>query len=458
VTSARRNLRRRERAPAVALATAKARTAAAPRSRARYLRPTVANRVLWLLCLMYFIYYIDRVNVSTAAPLLQRDLGLSHEQLGIAFGAFALPYTIFQLIGGWLGDRFGPRRTLGIGGLVVCAATILTGAVSGFLSLRLVRLLLGIGEGAAFPTATRAMAAWLPEADWGYAQGITHSLARVGNALTPGIVFALISLISWRGSFVVVGLASLAWVLVWLWFFRDDPRRHPALAAEERASLPPPRPAAPALPRRERWRQWGRLAGRILPVTAVDFCYGWTLWLFLNWIPSFFYGSFHQKLGEAALLSTAVFFAGVIGDTAGGVISDRILARTGDLRRARCSVIAAGLFGAAVFLIPVVLVHDLAVVTVSLALCFFCAELVVGPIWSVPMDIAPRHAGSASGMMNLGFGIAGMISPWFFGYMIDRTGSWAWPFGASLALLFLGAALALFLRPDRPFEAAVERA
>jgi MFS family permease len=419
----------------------------------RYLRPTLPNRVLWLLCLMYFIYYVDRVNVSTAAPLIQKDLGLSHEQLGIAFGAFALPYTIFQLIGGWLGDRFGARRTLGIGGLIVCAATVLTGAVSGFLSLRLVRLLLGIGEGAAFPTATRAMAGWLPEADWGYAQGITHCFARIGNALTPSIVVGLIALLSWRGSFVVVGVASLAWVLVWIWFFRDDPRQHPGLSTAERAMLPPLRQGAPKLPRGQAWRRWFSLGRRILPVTAVDFCYGWTLWLFLSWIPSFFYGSFHLKLSEAAFLSTGVFLAGVVGDTLGGLVSDRILARSGNLRRARCGVIALGLSGAAAFLIPVVLVHDLAVVTIALSLSFFFAELVVAPIWSVPMDIAPRQAGTASGMMNLGFGIAGMISPWFFGRMIDATGSWAYPFSASLLLLFLGAGLALTLRPDRPFEA-----
>jgi len=429
----------------------------APRGWRRHFRPSVANRVLWLLCLMYLIYYIDRVNVATVAPLLQRDLGLSNEQLGLAFGAFALPYTLFQLIGGWLGDRFGARRTLGIGGLVVCAATALTGAVDGFLSLRLARLLLGIGEGAAFPTATRAITAWLPEADWGYAQGITHCFARIGNALTPGIVVALVALVSWRGSFVAAGLASLAWVLIWLWYFRDDPRRHPAMTASERDLLPPRR-ARVALERGERWRQWLRLGRRILPVTAVDFCYGWTLWLFLNWIPSFFYGSFGVRLNQAAFLSIAVLLAGVVGDTAGGLISDRILARSGNLRRARCSVIAAGLAGAGLFLIPVVLVHDLGVVTVALALCFFCAELVVGPIWSVPMDIAPSHAGTASGMMNLGFGVAGMISPWFFGAMIDRTGSWTYPFAASLALLFLGAAMALGLRPDRPFEAKTGRA
>jgi predicted MFS family arabinose efflux permease len=217
--------------------------------------------------------------------------------------------------------------------------------------------------------------------------------------------------------------------------------------------LRPPRLPPPPLPRGERWRRWRRLALRILPVTAVDFCYGWTLWMFLNWMPSFFYTSFHVKLDEAAWRATAIFLGGVIGDTVGGLVSDHLLARSGSLRLARCSIIAGGLFGAGLLMVPVVLSHDITLVTASLAACFFCAELVVAPIWSVPMDIAPRQAGTASGMMNLGFGIAGMISPWFFGRMIDATGSWAYPFAASLALLLLGAVIALLLRPDRPFEA-----
>jgi MFS family permease len=422
--------------------------AAEPQGWVRYVRPTLANQVLWLLCLMYLIYYVDRVNVATAAPLIRADLGLTQEQLGVAFGAFAIPYTIFQLVGGWLGDRFGARRTLGIGGLVVCAATMLTGAVSGFVELRLVRVLLGVGEGAAFPTATRAMAAWLPEADWGYAQGMTHCFARIGNAITPPIVYGLITLLSWRGSFVVIGLVSFAWVALWSWFFRDDPRAHPRMNASDHAALPPHRGRA----ERGGSRDWGRLAWRILPVTAVDFCYGWTLWLFLSWIPSFFYESFHLTLKDSALFSSGVFLAGVVGDTLGGLASDGILRRTGNLRRARSDLIASGLFGAGVFLVPVVLVHDLTVVAIALSLAFFCAELVVAPIWSVPMDIAPHHAGTASGMMNLGFGIAGMVSPWFFGRMIDATGDWAYPFIASLLLLLLGAAMALALRPDKPFE------
>jgi MFS family permease len=406
---------------------------------------SVPNQVLFLLCLMYFIFYVDRVNISTAAPLIQKDLGLSNTALGFAFSAFAYPYAVFQLIGGWLGDKFGPRLTLGVSGLVVCVSTMLTGAVGGLLALVLVRLALGFGEGAAFPTATRAMAVWMSPTQWGFAQGITHSFSRMGNALTPPLIAWLIVLLSWRSSFVVLGVASLAWMAVWVWFFRDDPREHPRVTAAQLERLDTGRMATVARPR----VPWLSLARRVLPVTAVDFCYGWTLWLFLSWIPSFFFQNFHLNLKNSALFSAGVFLSGVIGDTLGGIVSDRILKRTGNLRRARCWVIAGGLFGGFLFLIPVILVHELTVVALCLSLAFFCVELVVAPIWAVPMDIAPRYAGSASGIMNFGFGVAGIISPFVFGYALDLTGSWTLPFLGSMALLLIGAGLALRLKPDQ---------
>jgi MFS family permease len=189
----------------------------------------------------------------------------------------------------------------------------------------------------------------------------------------------------------------------------------------------------------------------MLPVTIVDFCYGWTLWLFLTWIPVFFFENYHQDLQASALFSGGVLLAGVIGDIAGGVVSDRLLHRT-SLAVARRGVIVAGFLGAFVFLIPVVLFHNLTVAAVFLSLAFFFAELIVGPIWSVPMDIAPRYAGTASGMMNFGFGVAGLISPSSFGYLVDRTGSWVAPFIGSIFLLLVGAVLASRLRPDRPFS------
>ena len=402
-----------------------------------------SNKVLLLLCVMYFLLYVDRVNLSTAAPLIQSELHLSNTELGLAFSAFAYPYACFQLIGGWLGDRFGPRITLVVTGIVVVVATAALGLAGGIASLFATRFALGIGEGSTFPTATRALATWLPANKWGFAQGITHSAARLGNAATPPLIALMVTLVSWRGSFVVLAVATLLWVVAWGWLYRDDPQH-----ARPRSEPPALQPVVA----RDHGASWRPLFRRMLPVTAVDFCYGWTLWLFLSWIPSFFYQSYHRDLKQSAIYSAGVFAGGVVGDTVGGVLSDRILKRTGNLVAARRNVIVTGMLGGFVFLLPVIFIHDVNIAAVSLSLAFFFAELVVGPIWAVPMDIAPRHSALASGMMNFGFGVAGIISPVVFGYLIDVTGSWTLPFAGSVALLLLGAVLAFRMRPDRPFE------
>ena len=149
----------------------------------RIFKPT--NVVLALLCVMYFITYVDRVNIGTAAGPIQKELGLNNTQLGLIFSAFAYPYLLFQVFGGWVGDKFGPRVTLFACGLIWSAATIMTGFVDSLAGLFAVRLLLGFGEGATFPTATRAMQYWTRAGQRGFAQGLTHSFARFGNAVTP---------------------------------------------------------------------------------------------------------------------------------------------------------------------------------------------------------------------------------------------------------------------------------
>src|SRR6516225_2165769 len=190
----------------------------------RLRRPTATGLVLFLLCMMYLITYIDRVNIATAAEPIRKEFKLTNTQLGIAFSAFGYAYLVLQIIGGWLADRFGARKTLGISGIVWAGSTILTGLTTGLATLFGARLLLGIGEGATFPTATRAMANWTPAVRRGYAQGITHSFARIGNAVAPPLVVALMAALTWRGSFIALGLVSLVWVIVWSIYFRDDPR------------------------------------------------------------------------------------------------------------------------------------------------------------------------------------------------------------------------------------------
>ncbi|MBN9604889.1 MAG: MFS transporter [Afipia felis] len=410
------------------------------------MRNKASRLVLLTTCFMYLIFYVDRVNISTAAPLIQKDLGLTATQLGLAFSAFAYPYAFFQIAGGWLGDRLGPRVTLALCGVLVGLSTIWTGFVGGLAALFMSRLALGIGEGPAFPTATRALANWMRPDQRAFAQGITHAFSRAGNALTPPLIAMIVVSFSWRDSFIFLGVAALIWSAVWFIYFRDDPRTHSQITPDELRGLPPATVVAT-----RKSVPWGPLLKRMMPVTATDFCYGWILWLYLNWLPSFFLHEFNLNIKKSALFAAGVFLAGVVGDTVGGILSDRILRKTGDVGKARISVIVLGFLGSFCFMLPILFFHDLNIVATCLSFAFFFAELIVAPIWAIPMDIAPEFSGSASGFMNFGFGMAGIISPVVFGYAIDLTGRWDVPFIGSLAFLLIGAMLAFTCKPGERF-------
>jgi MFS family permease len=217
---------------------------------------SATNMVLFLLCLMYLITYVDRVNISTAGAAIKSDLNRNNTQLGFAFSVFAYPYAVFQIIGGRIGDRFGARATLFVSGFIWAVGTILTGIAGGFLSLCIYRVLLGFGEGATFPTAMRATQFWTKTTNRGFAQGITHSFARFGNAVTPPICCG------------IDGLVHLARRVLRAW--PDQPCLGVGMAL-----VLPRRPEGS--PGDHPGRTW--LALRMWPVTLTYFCYGWALWL-----------------------------------------------------------------------------------------------------------------------------------------------------------------------------------
>jgi MFS family permease len=404
------------------------------------------TRVLALLCVMYFITYVDRVNVSTAAIVFGKEFGLSNTQVGFVFSAFAYPYLIFQIIGGWVGDRFGPRKTLTICSFIWAGATVLTGLAGGLASMVLARILLGLGEGATFPTATRAMSNWTATGRRGFAQGITHAFARIGNAVTPPLVTWLMIALSWRWSFIILGAFSFLWALVWAWYFRDNPRDHAKTTEAELKDLPPyvGVKEAPAIP-------WGPLIRRMAAVTVVYFCYGWTLWLFLTWIPQYFLHNYQMNLKNSAVFAAGVFLAGVVGDFLGGQTTDWLLRRTENLFKARSLMVVVCNLATLGSLLPILFVHDSTVAAICLSLGFFFAEMTIGPMWAIPMDIAPRYSGTASGIMNSGSALAAIISPVVGGLIIDLTGNWDWPFIGSMVLMLVGALLAFTMKPAEKF-------
>src|ERR1700682_1458353 len=329
---------------------------------------SASRKVLILLCVMYALTYIDRNNVSTAAFVFKKELHLTNTEVGLVFSAFAYPYLIFQIIGGWVSDRFGARLSLTICAIIWGTATSLTGMANGLAAILCARVMLGFGEGATFPTATRAMSDWVPSEKRAFAQGITHSSARLGNALTPPLVAWLIAVVTWRGSFILLGIVSLAWAVVWLWYFRDDPGEHRGITPAELEVLPR---YALRKQRKNDPVPWSRLTRRMLPVTAVYFCYAWTLWLYLAWIPMFFLHSYNLDLKTSALFSGGVFFGGVVGDALGGIVSDHIFRTTHNLNRARRNLVVFGFLCSLAFMVPMLFLHNVRLAAFCLSVAFF---------------------------------------------------------------------------------------
>ena len=173
-------------------------------------------------------------------------------------------------------------------------------------------------------------------------------------------------------------------------------------------------------------------------MTLTYFCYGWTLWLYLNWLPLFFKNNYNLDIKNSALFASGVFFAGVVGDTFGGVLSDRISNAPAISGWRGSSVIVLGFVGALLSLLPILFIHDVTMVALCLSAGFFFAELMIGPMWSIPMDIAPQYSGTAAGLMNTGSALAAIVSPLVAGYVIDVTGNWYLPFLMSMGLVAAG--------------------
>jgi len=410
------------------------------------------GKVFMLVCAMYFIEYVDRVNLSVAAPLIKSEFGLTNTQLGLALAAFGYCYAIFQIIGGYMGDRFGPRKTLAIQGLLWAAGTLLTGFAGGLTTLILARLMVGTGEGGTIPVATRAMSNWVPRVRRGFAQGFTHSASRAAAAITPPMVVFMIPFVGWRGAFIVLGLVSLVWVVIWYAYFRDDPKDHSGVTEEELAALPTYADSARNLAGDRKEVPWIPLLLRMLPVTLVFFAHAWALWMYLSWLPTFFVEHFHISLKDSALFTGAVFIAAVIGNTAGGMLTDWLYVRTGNLNSSRRNVVILAFTGSIVFMSCVLFVQDQTLVALSLAAALFFLELSCGPVFATPLDVAPAYAGVATGFISTASGLAAVVSPITFGFIIDTTGSYTLPFLASIGILLMGIVMSFWMRPDKELQ------
>jgi sugar phosphate permease len=403
---------------------------------------------------MYLITYLDRVNISTAAPQISKEFGFDKITMGFIFSAFVWAYALFQVPGGWLSDRFGARRVLtGVVGYwsIMTAATAAAFGAGSFIA---VRFLFGIGEAGAFPGATRAMQLWYPRPERGFVQGITHSASRFGAAIAPPIVVLIMSYLGWRSVFLICGAIGLIWAVWWSVSYRNLPEEHDLVNKAELEHIrgrnaageinPPPIEKQTNVP-------WGTLlrSPNMWAIMCAYFTYVYCLWIFLSWLPSYLVEFRHFTLIKVGLFASLPLFAGVIGDTVGGLATDWLLKKTGSAKIGRRVVAIVGLLGCAVCIVPAAMTENAYVAVYGLTASMFFLEFTIGPSWAVPMDTGGKYSGTVSGMMNMAGNFGGAISPIVFGALV-QVGSWQAPFIVAACLLVAGSCVwAFWLDPDK---------
>jgi MFS transporter, ACS family, D-galactonate transporter len=406
------------------------------------------SRLALLLALSIFINYIDRGNLSIAAPLLKDDLGLSVYQLGILFSSFFWTYAIFQIVSGWLVDRFPVNWVLALGILLWSAATFGTGLVRGFKLLLAMRLILGIGESVAYPSYSKIIARHFSE----FQRGRANSLISAGQASGPAfgtlVGGMLMARVGWRLFFIVLGIASALWLLPWLKFLRRPAPAGGAVPTPLRgnsgilfdSTKAPARELASSATIIQILQQrsaWGTFAGL--------FAYNYIWYFFITWLPFYLVRGRQFSVQSMSIVSGFAFLVLAISALVSGWVSDRWIAAGGTPTRVRKTFTGVGLaIASSIVLVGVVANHSFAISI----LIVVCIALGMGTsnLWSVTQTLAgPATSGKWTGLQNFMGNLAGWIAPTLIGLILQRTGNFFWVFVITSCVTLLGAAAWVFV-------------
>jgi sugar phosphate permease len=419
-------------------------------SRPQQVRPThVRYIVLGLTIGAYMITYIDRVVISSAVPSIQKEFGFSIVTMGWILSSFQWAYALFQIPGGWLGDRIGPRRALTLivswWSLFTCATVLAWSAGS----MAMIRFLFGMGEAGAFPIATRSLCRWMLPTERGFAQGATHAGSRLGGALTPALVVLIIVRYGWRTAFICCGSLGLIWATVWFWYYRDTPDEHPSVNAQERELIR----SSLELARGSKSLQsvpWKRIvrSPQMWILSSMYFCYAYNLSVYLVWFPKYLNDHRGFNLKQMGFYASLLLLAGTVGDIFGGCISDLWAKRSHDLKTARRLVGAAGFLVSALSMVPACLTKNPMTSVWLSCVAIFALESTVGVSWAITLDIGGDSAGSVSSVMNTCGNFGGAIGSALSAYLVVLYG-WNAPFLVMAGLSAVGTVLYLRINANQ---------
>ena len=365
--------------------------------------------------------YMDRWNLSVAAPLLMREFGWSETTMGFVQSVFFWGFTLSHLPGGWLADRFGGRRVLGAGTLGWTLATAATPLAGGLAPLAAVRVALGLGEGMNMPAISSLVARWFPLEERTRATVVNVAGIHVGTLVAMPLSAWIAATWGWRTIFYLYAGIGLVWVMLWAAWAPREPVHDVSAATHE--SVP--------------WRAFlgERAVGALLLTTFVT---NWTAWFMYSWLPTYFVQAHGFSLKESGVVSAIPNLAMIVAGLASGWVADRLIATGMPVTRVRRLVLATGFAGAMAFLLLIPTTATRAGAVACLTGALACFALGASTVLVNSLDLSPRHAGVLVGLQGTAGNVAGMVSPVLGGAIVARTGSWNLNFYVIAALLGLG--------------------
>ncbi len=418
----------------------------------------------WLIGILFFHTvntYMDRACISSAAGAMQNDLGFEDQMLGYIFGMFAIGYALFQIPSGWLADVLGPRKVLAWVVSLWSIFTMLTGAAFNAFSLILIRFLFGIGEAGAFPGATRALYNWVPAKERGIAQGLFHSGARVGAAISLFLMPLLISQVGWRLTFVINGIIGVVWVTIWLRWFRNDPKNHPRVNAAELSyirrgltdeSVPSAKvPFAVIV-----------TSGNMLLAMFQYIAGNITFFISFTWLQPYLMRHWGQ---QAAIYAPIPLIFGMFAHWTSGSLVTLLYGKGYHVNSRRIPAVTGFVIGTLGLMLTTQM-GDAG--PLQFVLCFsvavFGVEMTISPSWSFCMDIGGESSGAVSGAMNmlgnLGSAFSAIIFPYFVAnitlpFFAQETGTANSFFVFAATINALAAVAWLFMNPKKTISDSI---
>jgi MFS family permease len=405
------------------------------------------HRVVGMLSLLAIVTYLDRICIAVAGPQMQDSLGISPQAWGWVTSAFFFSYAAFEIPTGALGDRIGPRRVLTRIVTWWSAFTSITGMVSSYPLLLLVRFCFGAGEAGAYPNASIVIGRWIPQRKRASVWGTIWMTSQIGAALAPLLVVPIQLHYGWRASFYVFGILGLVWSVVWYAWFRDSPREMRGISAAERGEIGEDPPSS------HRGMPWGKAlrSGMFWRVAAIGASYVYVIGFFQSWLQTYLVKG-RGFTAAALVFSTLPYLVGACANFVGGIVSDRVVRKVG-LVTGRRIIGVSGLGIAAIFMAATISATSGFWSLTFLSLAYAGILFQQPTLCATSVDIGKGHVGVVFGFMNTASNVASALSSVVFGYLVAYSGGYELPFIPMLVLLCVG--IVLWLRVD-PTQQVVE--